>query len=414
MLHITANFIKRIISISFFCCLIIFVFLHLLVNFEGKFFLSKKLEKTFGKKVNIGSLRTTFPLGLRIKNLEAQDLFKIEEIDADGGLVDIFSNSYNLRLLKITKPVLYLERKQTQEPAEQKAPLEATQENRTEPQVDKKAEDLKEASQASSDKFPVYNFSLGKLIVSDGEINFIDRAAGTSEIVIKIKDINIRIDNLDFRGASSRPATLDLTGKIPWKEGVEDGKISIKGWINLAKKDLQLTINILDIDGIYLYPYYSQYVDLVKTRIEKAKLRFDSNITGLNNNLTAECHLELTDIVRTPRPPEEPQEKAEKVTDVVLDMFKAQDQGRIALDFTIRTKMDRPEFGMGILKTAVEDKLIKKKQAGISVVDILLLPAKIVEATVRSTTDVSKAIINNTVSLGKEFKKAVSTQPAKK
>jgi hypothetical protein len=173
---------------------------------------------------------------------------------------------------------------------------------------------------------------------------------------------------------------------------------------------MQATINIQDIDGIYLGPYYSNWIDLEKARIEKANLNFTSNIQGLNNNITADCHLELTDIVRSPRPPEEPQEKAEKITNIVIDTLRALDQGKIVLDFTIKTKMDRPEFGLGNIKMAFEDRIAKvfgPSTSGIKPADILLLPLKIIEGSVKGATDISKAVIDGTFAVGNEFKKAV-------
>ena len=68
---------------------------------------------------------------------------------------------------------------------------------------------------------------------------------------------------------------------------------------------MQASVDIRDIDGIYLYPYYANWVDLEGARIEKAKLNFSSKITGINNDVNAACHLALADIVRRPLAEEE-------------------------------------------------------------------------------------------------------------
>jgi len=146
---------------------------------------------------------------------------------------------------------------------------------------------------------------------------------------------------------------------------------------------------------------------LEKARIEKAKLNFTSDICGINNNLTAQCHLELTDIVRRPRAPEEPQEKAERIADAVLGIFKAMDQGKIVLDFTIRTKMDKPVFGFGDIRNAVESKINGGRKSGISAQGFAMLPAKLVEGTVKGATDFSKALIVGTYDVGEEIFKSV-------
>jgi len=171
---------------------------------------------------------------------------------------------------------------------------------------------------------------------------------------------------------------------------------------------MQATLKVEDIDGIYLYPYYSAWVDLEKARIEKAKLNFFSNIQGLNNDVIAQCRLELTDIVRRPRPPDEPQEKAARLTDAVLDKFRSLDEGKIVLEFPIKTKMDKPEFGFGEIKMAFEKKLAEStsKDRGIKPQEVLTFPAKLVEGTFKGATQLTTALIGGVISAGKEIEKA--------
>ncbi len=70
--------------------------------------------------------------------------------------------------------------------------------------------------------------------------------------------------------------------------------------------------------------------------------------------------------------------------------------------------MNQPEFGVGNIKTAVEDKIIKARTGGgIKPQDIFLLPFRIVEGSVRGATDISKAVIDGTFAVGNELKKAV-------
>jgi hypothetical protein len=152
-------------------------------------------------------------------------------------------------------------------------------------------------------------------------------------------------------------------------------------------------------------------VDLEKARIEKATLNFISTIHGLNNNVTADCHLELADIVRKPRSPEDSpeREKAEQIADAVLDLFRAMNQGKIVLDFIIRTKMDRPEFGFKSVKSAFEEKLAlaSKANGSFQPQDLLMLPGKLLEGAVKGATDFSKAVIEGTFAVGNQLKKSV-------
>jgi hypothetical protein len=243
------------------------------------------------------------------------------------------------------------------------------------------------------------------IVIKDGQLDFIDRGAGPKGLKITVKEIYLELNNL-YLVPRSAVANFELRARIPWQEDEEEGRLEAIGWVNLYKKEMQATLKIHDIDGVYLYPYYSTWVDLEKARIQKAKLNFASNIEGINNDITAKCHLELTDIVRTPRSADEPQEKAEKITDVVLDIFRSLNQGKIVLDFTIRTKMDYPEFGFANIKMAFEDKLAMARKGGALHPDeVLKLPGRLLEGTVKSARDLSKAMLDGVFAIGNGIKK---------
>lgn len=381
-----------------------FVCLHMFVSIRGKDLLSQKLQETFNRKVKIGVLRTAFPANIYIKDLEVDGLFKIDEIIVGRGLIDIFSRDFNLSFLKVKNPVITLEKLPEKAPQEQA--VAAAVQQATIQQAAQEEHISNKLKQARSPYFS--SFAIGRLIVSEGALNFIDRSMLDKEIIIRAEHLNLRIDNLNLSGKGIQVASFNLKGVIPWRESVEKGKIEAEGWINLAKRDMQATIKIKDIDGIYLYPYYSSWLNLEKAGIEKANLNFTSNIHGLNNNVAAECHLELTDIVRKPKPAEEPVQREERIASAVLDMFKNLDQGRIVLDFTIRTKMDRPEFGLGNIKMAFKEKVAQARgAASVGPETVLRLPVRLVEGVVKGATNVSKAMVDGTFALGKEIKKSL-------
>lgn len=373
-----------------------------------------KLQDTFKQKVKIGSLTTAFPTTIDVKDIEVEGLFRIDKVTASGGLFDIFRKSFRLSTLKIIHPIVTIEKGLIQAPLKDYSiPLLIPSFIPADLDLQKKSDNKVTTPNLnpmdiSKGRFLFPRFYINNLIISDGIFNFVDRSVGGSGISIKIEHLNIKVENLNFASPHSEITSFQIEGKIPWEKGQEEGKIEAEGWLNLFKKDIQATLKIEGIDGIALYPYYSNWVDLEKARIEKAKLNFTSDIHGLNNDVTAACHLELAEVVRRPRSEGESQEKAEKITDVVLDIFKALNQGKIILDFTIKTKMDRPEFGFGNIKMAFEDKLTQaRKTNGFKAQDFLMLPGKLIESTVKGATDVTKAVVVGTVSVGKELKNAV-------
>ena len=356
-----------------------------------------KLKATFHKEVFVGSVKTRLPFDLIIRDVEVKDLFKIREVFARGGMFDLLGGNFFLSELKIKKATLYIEK-----------PAEAVSQDKIQDAV------LSKEPAAASHKgetFGLPNITLKHLAISDSTLNFTDRSVADSVIKITFKDVNIEIENLELPVKSSQITCFELTGKIPWQNNGEEGKIWFQGWINFFKKDMRAELKIADIDGVYLYPYYSNWVDLEKSRIQKAKLNFFSEIIGLNNDVTADCHLELALIEFKPRPEDQPQEKAQRLATAVIDIFKAINEGKIVLDFKFKTKMDSPEFGLNkIIKTAVEDKISEaRKSEPFNPEQILKMPAKIIRDTISTATDLTKSVINGTMSVGQEFKKAIET-----
>jgi hypothetical protein len=227
-------------------------------------------------------------------------------------------------------------------------------------------------------------------------------------VTFTLTDVSLNLQNLMYPPKNSVITSFELTGAIPWGEGKEHGSLNVRGWANLFKKDLQAKVKIDDIDGLTFYPYYAQWVNLESARIQKAKLAFNSDIQGLNNEVTVDCHLELKEIAFKPRSPEEEAGRADKIAQIVIGLFKSVNDGKIVMDFAVKTKMDCPQVGFGDLKIAFEDKIQQaRKEESLGPEGMLKLPGKIIEGTVKGATGFSKALIDATFYAGKEFRKAI-------
>ncbi len=385
----------------------IFTAAHLFLVFQGRSLVIKQLETLTKKKVTMGDFAITAPLNLQIKNLNIEGLAKADNVIISPSILSFITGNIGFNDIRVIKPEFIYEK--TASPA---AGLRSSEDSSavsapaSSPVSDMPSEAVTLAVKAQKKK-GLPRLVLKHLDIRGGKINFTDHTVGPEGIRITVKDINFKLTNL-YLLPRSVIANFELKGKIPWKEGEEEGSVEAGGWFNLFKKDMQAEIKIRDIDGVYLYPYYSSWVDLEKARIEKAKLNFSSNIQGLNNNVTAECHLELGDIVRRPLEPQESDEKAARIADAVLDIFRSMNQGKIVLDFTIRTKMTRPEFGFNSIKMAFEDKLAKaRKASGFKAQDVLGLPAHLVQNTFKTLADLTTAVIGGTIDAGKQIVKSV-------
>jgi uncharacterized protein involved in outer membrane biogenesis len=328
-------------------------------------------------------------LKLAIKDLEIHGLAKLQSVSISPSITGLLRGKLILNQLTLFHPEFFLS----------KVPSEITDTTVSTAVIVPPVAKISEAKKGISAPF-----GIKRLNIKNGELTFIDQTVNSGSIKIIVKDINSTVKNLYFY---PNPAIVDFKFKalIPWKDKEDQGKIELAGWLSILKKDIRANLKINDIDAVYLYPYYSYWVDLDKARIEKAKLNFSSEIHGLNNNITLDCHLELTDMVRKPLEIGEAEKKASRVTNVVLDRLKSIDNGKVELNFAIKTKMDSLQFGFDNFKMAFEDKVMRNRGAtGFKLQDTLRLPVKMIEGGAKSFMDLSHAMIDGILAIGDELK----------
>jgi len=403
---------KKILAVCFMLFLLFFIGLHLLISARGKDILIGKMEKAMNSKVEVGRIWTSLPFSIHIAQVKIEKIGYIKEIVLRPSFLSFLGNDFRLSALRIDSANIRLENSPVSALANtgifgSMRELGVTKPSGVEAQSPSAQSGVSGAVKPQVNKENLSAIYINRLDIVNGVFNFVDKQKDGADIVIKVADLDIKAKKLKSTGAGYIVADLQINGKIPWGDGLGAGTIEAKGWFNYINKSMQATLRIKDIDAIYLYPYYSNWVDLEKARIEKAKLNFSSDIQGLNNNVVADCRLELAEIVRKPLQEGQEQERAARIADAVLDIFRSMNGGKIELNFTIRTKMDSPEFGFGDIKTAFEDKLAQgRRSSGMKPEDVLSIPLDLLEGTVKTVTQLSKAVIDGVIGVGREIKKA--------
>ena len=377
---------------------IIFSLVYAFILSAAKTIIVDKIEEATGLKVSLNKLSILPPFSIEAQGLEVVGLIKVDRIYLAPSIRSLLSGKLAFNKIVINNPeITYQRNTEAVEPVKDSRAPDI--ENQSVLTVERQT---KSPAAAPGKVFPVI---IKSLKVYSGKINFIDTTAASGKISVLIKDINFYITNLSTF-ATKEVSNFDLKGNLSWNTGEPDGKILLQGWVDFYKKDILAILKIENIDAIVFYPYYANWVDLEKARIQKANLNFSCNIKGANNDVAADCHLELANMVRKVRSLEEPQQKAERITDAVLDMFKSMDQGKVVLNFVLHTKLDRPEFGFANIKSAFEGKIMQaRSSAGMRPQDVLSWPGRWVRSGIKSGTDLSNAVIDGISDLSSGIKK---------
>jgi hypothetical protein len=381
---------------------------YIFVVIKGKALLVQKLQDVFKKEVSVGQLGVKIPLNIEIRDLKIKELANISYIYVSPSIFGLLRGGIILNEVMVLRPEVSWQRRLSNQRTIKNNPTDNPTNNMEISRALAQTKQILNSPRVREKQ--VRPIIIKYLSVKDGEVNFYDRTIAEPGIQITLKNVSLDINNL-YLYPKSAFTDFQLEAKIPWQEGQAEGMVFASGWMNLYKKDMQARLEIEGIDGVYLHPYYAKWVDLENARIKEAVLNLTSDIQSQNNDLIAKCRLELTDIKFRPRPPEESEHRAEKITTVVLGIFRALNQGRVVLNFTIRTKMDRPEFKFDTISSAV-DKTISQAIEGdkVSIEDVATLPGRIVEGMTKGATEATKAIIDSAVSVGKSILDVFTTE----
>jgi uncharacterized protein involved in outer membrane biogenesis len=394
------NKLIKIIGIAVVVFVIVFAATFVFLLLQGKEIITKQLENALHRKVSIAYVGLTLPFNLEMRNVDIPGLVKLDYTSVSPSIPGLLGGNIVLNDLHLRNPQFILER--TKGNAEMPvAPVDVNMQ----PAVSNQQVTPGIESKTNSAKDKYLRLVIKNLDIRNGRIDFTDHALSGEGIKITLKDINLHLTNL-YVYPRSEVANFELSAAIPWSEGQKEGSIEAKGWVNLFKKDMHATVNIADIDGVYLYPYYATWVNLEKNHVQSAKLNLNSNVTSTDNKLSAECHLELTDIVFKQKSEEE-MSKNEKIASMVMGIFKALNKGKVVVNFTIKTRMTSPEFNFGYIKAAFDDQLkagIEYARANNMIIDV---PTIIAGRTKRTAIDLSKALYNGTFGLARVFKDTI-------
>jgi len=378
---------------------------YVIVSVRCKSLVISTLERLTSKDVLLSATEFRFPLRITIKDLKIKDLFEAREVKASLSVISLTFGEVIFSEVLLVEPKLRIELSRPMIDSSPFAVSEMSARETTElPQVNESVDTARKAGAGKLSRFAIKHFRIKR-----GEVNIIDRNVVPSGLHLFLDDLEVNIENLYFI-PKSIITTFEINARMPWEGDGREGSIYFSGWVNFFKKDMQADLKIEGIDGVYLSPYYSNWVDVDAARIRQAHLNFTSDIRSDKNDLVAKCYLELTDIKFYPRPEGEELNKAEKITSAVLDVFRALDMGKVALNFTIKTTMDNPRFGIDAIRMAV-DKKIAEGSRKTKPEDLLTLPVRFLSSTlkgtIKGTADVSRALVEGTIEVGRGMKESL-------
>lgn len=342
---------KKLIKFIVILLVLILVFViaaMTLVPRFGKDIAVKQIEKALGKKTTLEKIDFRIPLGVAIKKLEIEGLCKVDEILVSPSILGFFFGRIILNDLRLINPDIYLEQSAEGKfnfiPSRPENRAEVTSVDSSGPAIPASAPAPKESKQ----KLP--EIILTNLVIKDGKVTFNDKKVSEAGLEIILKNINASVSKIKFPLTALRSDFM-ASANLASPNNTWLGSVDTKGWIDWAKKDMDAEFGVKNLEAAYFYPYTGDFIS--QRKVLSAKVDLVSTLKAQNNDLEAVCDFNLHNLVYA-------QVSAEKeitnpfdmFTKNALDLFTDSD-GNLKLEFTVSTKLDRPELGGKKLKKII-------------------------------------------------------------
>jgi len=322
--------------------LIIFYFLGCLFVFiKGKEILSSQLNKLLGEKTVIDQVILVPPFSFVIKNVSVENIGFVSKIVAEPSLSGLLIGKTIFNVLSFDEPNFFLRRFDTKRF-----------------NFDSLVEHIKAELFFSNVKNRRV-FFVKRLIVNRGSISFKDDYINVS---FRILPVNVNIaTNLFLK------TTFLLQTKIFSDSQKEVVNFLAQGWLNWPKKDLKGSIICESKDLSFFSPYLRR---LLATDVISGNLLFRTDLNSENNNLIADCHLEINNVSFGNEPFSfsfDNKDSALLSIPLVIiknTLLKSGNSG--TFDFTINTKLDAPRFEGISFKGDIFPRIIEKNLKGAS------------------------------------------------
>lgn len=317
----------RVLIIAAVSILFIFIMLAVGVGMFGKRIIIGQLQQNLKTKVTLESISLNLPLSVHLKKLTIGDFFQADKISFSPNLFGLLFGKIVLDDLSVAKPALNI--------------IESWDGGLNLPQLQQK-----------SKQPPVL---LTSIKIIDGRVVFLDKKVIKAGYKTVLDEINLNINKVMFPPTS-------LNTKFKFSVVVKDkdlnalGSLDSHGWVDFGPKNMDAVLNVKNLDIVYFSPYYGNFIS--KQKLLSAKLNLQSNFKANSNNLTIDSNFKLSHLVYAQAPETEEGLNNLDLVRNTLDFFTDRD-GNIILDFSIRTKLDKPGINIKELKEAILEAAVK-------------------------------------------------------
>jgi hypothetical protein len=312
---------------------------YVLTNSKG--LILSQMEKGLGAKVEASNVVISWPASLLVEDLAIGDKIKCRRLVVTPSLLGFLKGDVILNAVVFDKPVVSITRN-ADNTFDFGIPLPA--QKQPEPEVISGQEKATEAKKTGG--FMPRNFYIEDMKVIDGRVDITDNGAEAAEpFVGHLVDLQINVGRFSLLQLTRM--NFDAEGRMTSLGEATVARLKAKGWISPIDKDMDAGFQLTDVDLTAFEPYYMKFI---KKEMTSGLMLLTATLKSQKNDLTVDGHIELGKIEFKKEAPVEAAASLEQAQAVAQNFGEAAfesvlaAEGKVAFDFTIRTKLDQPKL----------------------------------------------------------------------
>ncbi len=337
---LNTKLIVKIIAAVFIIVTVLFTGAFIFIKAYGKVILIDKLSAAFEKPVTIGEISVAYPLGLKIRNLKVEGYGFVKEADVGLGVWHLLDRNSALSTVILIEPQVVIHHTKEGkivfgEMPKEEMPVLAPPANAPEGQGGAPAVAVTPAPvETSVPKQKTADITIDKLVVKNGTIDFFGHSSAENIFALSIRGVNFRSQKASFT-LEGRRVKFDLTALIVGQDKrTIGGRVESRGWINLAKKDMNGDFKIVNLDGRIFSLFYGETMN---KRFKNITADLSAHAESTNNDMIVKGKLTVKNFEFNIQ--EDKETKKFFPEDLLLGSFQSMAKG-MSIDFKFKTKMD--------------------------------------------------------------------------
>lgn len=191
-------------------------------------------------------------------------------------------------------------------------------------------------------------FIIHNLTIRNGKYIFVDQKKVPPQTVIfdRIEASFSRID-LPLESLNTR---FKINSVIAGSQYQPLGTADLSGWVDWPKKNMDAALEIKGLEAVYFAPYYGDFIS--QKKVLSAKVNLSSTFKAQDDDLKIDSHFRLSNLVYAQNQDQNIAQYGFDLVKNALDFFTDK-KGNLSLEFSLQTKLDKPNITIEQLKQAI-------------------------------------------------------------